>query len=48
VEHGINLDALTDVLTPANPLVQELYIGTVENLQPQEEVEVNQLLTQNA
>jgi hypothetical protein len=46
VEHGIKLDALAHVLTSANPLVQELYIGTVENLQPQEEVEVNQLLIQ--
>jgi hypothetical protein len=42
VEHGIKLNALAHVLTSANPLVQELYIGTVENLQPQEAVEVNQ------
>jgi hypothetical protein len=47
VEHRINLDALAHVLTSANPLVQELYIGTVEKPATQEEVEVNQLLTQN-
>jgi hypothetical protein len=46
VEHGIMLDALEHVLKEANPLVQELYLGTVENLQAQEAVEVNQLLTQ--
>lgn len=43
VEHGIKLDALAHVLTAANPLVQELYLGTVENLQTQEAVEINQL-----
>ena len=46
MEHGIKLDALAHVLTAANPLVQELYLGTVENLQTQEAVEVNQLLIQ--
>jgi hypothetical protein len=45
VEHGIMLDALKHVLKEANPLVQELYLGTVKNLQAQEAVEVNQLLT---
>jgi hypothetical protein len=39
------LDALKHVLKEANPLVQELYLGTVKNLQAQEAVEVNQLLT---
>ena len=46
VEHGIKLDALEHVLKDANPLVQEFYLGTVENLQAQEAVEVNQRLTQ--
>jgi hypothetical protein len=42
----VNLRGLEHVLKEANPLVQELYVGTVENLQAQEAVEVNQLLTQ--
>ena len=44
VEHGIMHDALEHVLKEANPLVQELYLGTVENLQAQEAVEVNHCL----
>jgi hypothetical protein len=39
-------DVLEHVLKEANPLVQELYLGTVENLQAEEAVEVNQLLIQ--
>jgi hypothetical protein len=36
VEHKIKLDALEDVLKETNPLVHELYLGTVEKLQAQE------------
>jgi formate dehydrogenase maturation protein FdhE len=46
LEHGIMLDVLEHVLKEANPLVQELYLGTVENLQAEEAAEVNQLLIQ--
>jgi hypothetical protein len=35
VEHKIKLDALEDVLKETNPLVHELYLGTVEKLQAQ-------------
>ena len=46
VEHRIKLDALEHVLKETNPLVHELYLGTIENLEAQKTVEVNRLLTQ--
>jgi len=46
VEHRVKLDALEHVLKETNPLVHELYLGTLENLQAQKATEVNRLLTQ--
>jgi GTP cyclohydrolase II len=46
VEHKIKLDALEGVLKETNPLVHELYLGTVENLRCQKAAEVNQVLKQ--
>ena len=46
VEHRIKLDALEYVLKETNPLVHELYLGTIENLQAQKTAEVNRVLTQ--
>jgi len=46
VEHRIKLDALEHVLKETNPLVHELYLGTIENLRAQKAAEVNQVLTQ--
>ena len=46
VEHRITLDALEHVLKESNPLVHELYLGTIENLQAQKAAEVNRVLTQ--
>jgi hypothetical protein len=51
VEHKIKLDALEDVLKETNPLVHELYLGTVEKLQAQKAAglkkEVTARLSQN-
>jgi hypothetical protein len=44
VEHRIKLDALEYVLKETNPLVHELYLGTIENLQTQKTAEVNRVL----
>ena len=46
VEHRVKLDALEHVLKETNPLVHELYLRTIENLQAQKTAEVNRLLTQ--
>ena len=46
VEYRIKLDALEHVLKETNPLVHELYLGTIENLQAQKTAEVNRVLTQ--
>ena len=46
VEHRIKLDALEHVLKKINPLVHELYLGTIENLEAQEAAEVSRVLTQ--
>ena len=45
-EYRIKLDALEHVLKETNPVVHELYLGTIENLQAQETAEVNRVLTQ--
>ena|ERR1700760_2561830 len=45
VEHRIRLDALEQVLKETNPLVHELYIGTIENLRIQKAEELNRELT---
>jgi hypothetical protein len=46
VEHRIKLDALEYVLKQTNPLVHELYLGTIENLQAKKTAEVNRVFTQ--
>jgi hypothetical protein len=46
VEYRIKLDALEHVLKETNPLVHKLYLGTIENLQAQDAVEVTRVLTQ--
>jgi hypothetical protein len=45
VEHRIKLDALEHVLKETNPLVHELYLGTIENLQAQEAAELKRAFT---
>jgi hypothetical protein len=45
VEHRIKLDALEYVLKETNPLVHELYLGTIENLQAQKTAELKKVLT---
>ena len=46
VELTIKLDALEYVLKETNPLVHELYLGTIENVRAQKAAEVNQVLAQ--
>ena len=46
VELTIKLDALEYVLKETNPLVHDLYLGTIENLRAQKASEVNQVLAQ--
>ena len=46
VEQKIKLDALEHVLKETNPLVHQLYLGTIENLHAQKAAEVNQVVTQ--
>jgi hypothetical protein len=46
VEQRVKLDALEHVLKETNPLVHELYLGAIENLQVQKTAELNRLLTQ--
>jgi hypothetical protein len=45
VDHQIKLDALEQVLKETNPLVHELYVGTIENLQAQKATELKSALT---
>jgi len=40
VEHRIKLDALEHVLKATNPLVHELYLGTIEKLRAQKAAEL--------
>jgi hypothetical protein len=44
VEHKIKLNALEDVLKEINPLVHELYLGTVEKLRAQKGAEMKKIL----
>ena len=44
VEHRIKLDALEQVLKETNPLVHELYLGTIEKLRAQKTAEVKEVL----
>jgi hypothetical protein len=46
VESRIKLDALEHLLKETNPLVHELYLGTIENLRAHKAEEVNRVLTQ--
>ena len=45
VELRIKLDALEHLPKDTNPLVHELYLGTIENLRAEKAAEVNQVLT---
>jgi len=45
VQNRIRLDALEEVLKETNPLVHELYVGTVENMQAQRAAELGRALT---
>jgi hypothetical protein len=45
VEHRIELDALEHVLKETNPVVHELYLGTIESLQAQKTAELKKVLT---
>lgn len=45
VEHKIKLDAWEYVLKETNPLVHEHYLGTIENLRSQKEIELKKVLT---
>jgi hypothetical protein len=45
VEHRIKLDALEHVLKETNPIVHDLYLGTIENLQAQKTAELKKILT---
>ena len=45
VEQRIKIDALEHVLKETNPLMHELYLGTIENLQAQETAELKRVLT---
>jgi hypothetical protein len=45
VEYRIKVDALERVLKETNPLVHELYLGTVETLRAHKAAEVNQVLS---
>ena len=44
VEHRIKLDALEHVLKETNPIVHELYLGTIENLQAQQAGKLKKVL----
>jgi hypothetical protein len=46
VEHRTKLDALEHVLKETNPLVHELYLETIKDLQAQKTGEVNRVLSQ--
>ena len=45
VEHRIKLDALEHVLKETNPIVHDLYLGTIENLRAQKAAELKKVLT---
>ena len=45
VEHKIKIDALEHVLKETNPLVHELYLGTIEKLRAQKAAELKKVLT---
>lgn len=45
VEHRIKLDALEYVMKETNPLVHELYVGTIEKLQAKKAAELKRVVT---
>jgi hypothetical protein len=45
VEHTIKLEALEHVLKEINPIVHEVYLGTIENLRAQKTPELIKVLT---
>ena len=46
VESRIRIDAMEQILVKTNPVVYELYLGAIENLQAQKTTDVNRVLTQ--
>ena len=46
LEHKIKLDALERVLEETNPLMHELYLGAIENLQARKTAEAPRVLAQ--
>lgn len=44
LEHKIKLDALEHVVKETNPIVHELYLGTIENLRAQKAAELKKYL----
>ena len=47
VEQKIKLDALEQLLQETNPLMHELYLGTIENMKAERAVELGRALTQS-
>ena len=45
VEHRIKLDALEHVLKETDPLIHDLYLGTIENLRAKKTEELKTVLT---
>jgi hypothetical protein len=46
VESRIRIDAMEQSLVKTNPVVYELYLGAIENLQTQKTAKVNRVLKQ--
>jgi hypothetical protein len=45
VESRIKIDAMEQLLVKTNPVVYELYLGTIENLRVQKSAELKRVLT---
>jgi hypothetical protein len=45
VESRIKIDAMEQLLVKTNPVVYELYLGTIENLRVQKAAELKKVLT---
>jgi hypothetical protein len=45
VESRIKIDAMEQLLVKTNPVVYELYLGTIENLRVQKSAELKKVLT---
>ena len=44
VESVIRIDAMEQILVKTNPVANDLYLGTIENLRVQKEAEVKKVL----